>query len=97
VLCLCVQADWAFNYERRGDFCKKLWGSIPDDIDILMTHGPPAHIGDLTVRGERAGCPELLRWGEGGESTMRVSGGHSWLGHGLGAWDLRGRVLCVVP
>lgn len=39
---------------------KALWDSIPDDTDIVLTHGPPLGIGDGTVHGDRAGCIDLL-------------------------------------
>ncbi len=31
---------WAFNLER-GEQCLEAWKRIPDDTDILITHGPP--------------------------------------------------------
>ena len=33
---------------------------IPDDTDILITHGPPLGYGDKCCSGQRAGCAELL-------------------------------------
>ncbi len=51
--------DWAFNRER-GEEIKQHWDLIPDDTDILITHGPPFGILDETVDGERTGCEELL-------------------------------------
>ena len=36
------------------------WNNIPDDTDILVTHGPPLGYGDLTNTNQRAGCLELL-------------------------------------
>ena len=50
--------DWAFN--RRDDI-QKHWDLIPDDTNVLITHGPPFGILDVTYR-ERmhVGCP-LLR------------------------------------
>lgn len=50
--------DWAFN--RREDIINH-WNLIPDDTNVLITHGPPFGILDLTAR-ERisVGCP-LLR------------------------------------
>lgn len=38
----------------------KKWKSIPDDIDILITHGPPKYILDKYKDGSHAGCPHLL-------------------------------------
>lgn len=35
-----VFCDWGFNLKRGEDILKK-WQTIPTDIDILMTHGPP--------------------------------------------------------
>lgn len=47
--------NWAFQYPRSES--EKTWrGTIPDDVDILVTHGPPrAHLDTL-----RLGCPALL-------------------------------------
>lgn len=51
--------DWAFN-RQRGEDIARYWREIPDDTDILITHGPPAGILDQTSRGERVGCEDLL-------------------------------------
>lgn len=50
--------NWAFMCPR-GARIRRVWGAIPLDTDILITHGPPMGIGDL-VRGRHAGCIELL-------------------------------------
>jgi calcineurin-like phosphoesterase family protein len=51
--------NWAFNLPRYGEVLKSRWDDIPDDTDILITHGPPHGIRDFI--GERmVGC-ELLR------------------------------------
>ena len=51
--------DWAFNY-RRGEEIDKIWRMIPDDTDVLITHGPPAGIRDWTTPGrESLGCRNL--------------------------------------
>jgi Icc-related predicted phosphoesterase len=52
--------DWAFNRER-GQEIKKHWDLIPDDIHILITHGPPYGILDATFSGLSVGCEELLK------------------------------------
>ena len=36
------------------------WELIPDNIDILITHGPPIGHGDRCSGGNRAGCVDLL-------------------------------------
>ncbi|GFO30081.1 metallophosphoesterase mpped2 [Plakobranchus ocellatus] len=51
--------DWGFNLPR-GIPCLQKWDQIPDETDILVTHGPPIGHGDLCVSGQRAGCVELL-------------------------------------
>lgn len=38
--------DWAYMRERSE--LDEVWATIPDDIDILMTHGPPKGILDVT-------------------------------------------------
>ncbi len=51
--------DWAFNVQR-GEKIKQFWDAVPDDVDILVTHGPPKGILDMTMRGEQVGCEDLL-------------------------------------
>ena len=48
--------NWAFNYhsERAED----IWNMIPDDTDVLITHGPPEGILDFCDNGH-VGCPTL--------------------------------------
>ena len=55
--------DWAFNLNRGYELAAK-WAMIPDDIDILITHGPPYGILDLVPRkgwDENTGCEELRK------------------------------------
>ena len=52
--------DWAFN-RQRGEEIKKHWELIPEDTDILITHGPPMGILDKTLRdGSSVGCQDLM-------------------------------------
>ena len=51
--------DWAFNLPRGPELAVK-WALIPDDADVLVTHGPPAGVLDRTRRGDHAGCADLL-------------------------------------
>lgn len=48
-----------FNVER-GAALLDIWNKIPDDTDILVTHGPPLGFGDLTAARNHVGCCELL-------------------------------------
>lgn len=50
--------NWAFNLPR-GLALREKWALIPDDIDILMTHGPPDGYGDRTSSTRGTGCKEL--------------------------------------
>jgi len=51
--------DWAFN-RQPGVEIRKHWDLIPEDTDVLITHGPPYGIADLCDRGVRVGCSDLL-------------------------------------
>ena len=52
--------DWAFNRNRGSDICKH-WDLIPNDTDVLMTHGPAYMRLDKVVRGSaHVGCMDLL-------------------------------------
>ena len=55
--------DWAFNFlpgPAGEDQATRKWTQIPNDTAILVTHGPPQHILDETIRGRHVGCPQLL-------------------------------------
>lgn len=60
---------WAFNREEtratasvRHPWIGLHWNMIPDDTDILITHGPPLGILDKTLRDDtRVGSASLLR------------------------------------
>lgn len=51
--------DWAFN-RQRGAEIDKHWQMIPEDTDVLITHGPAYGILDETVKGQHVGCLDLL-------------------------------------
>jgi len=54
--------SWAFNLPRSGSELARIWSLIPDDTDVLITHGPPAGILDQPFgKGEHAGCELLLK------------------------------------
>lgn len=50
--------NWAFMADR-GDPIKTYWDKIPEGTDVLVTHGPPLGILDMTPRGEAVGCWDL--------------------------------------
>jgi len=52
--------DWAFNLPRGAPLAQK-WDLIPQDTDVLITHGPPEGIGDRALDSRGVGCSDLLR------------------------------------
>jgi Icc-related predicted phosphoesterase len=50
--------DWAFMLSDAELAAK--WALIPSRVDVLITHGPPHGILDVTNRNERAGSLALL-------------------------------------
>jgi len=51
--------DWAFNANRGADL-KQKWSKIPNNTDVLVTHGPPYKILDyVPSSNEYTGCKEL--------------------------------------
>jgi predicted phosphodiesterase len=50
---------WAFNLPRGRELAAK-WAMIPSGTDVLITHGPPFGILDVTSSGEHVGCEDLL-------------------------------------
>lgn len=52
--------NWAFNLSRDSIKLQDKWDNIPDNADIVITHGPVNGILDLCVDGFRAGCKLLF-------------------------------------
>lgn len=44
----------AFQLYSEND-ARKVWNAVPQNVDVLITHGPPADILDKTSRGARVG------------------------------------------
>jgi len=51
--------DWAFNMDEYD--LERKWKQIPNDTDILLLHGPPYKIGDLSRTGDFTGSPSLRK------------------------------------
>lgn len=51
--------DWEYN-RYPGEDIKYHWDKIPDDTNILITHGPPFNILDDTTNNGHQGCEDLL-------------------------------------
>ena len=65
--------DWAFNLPR-GDALREVWAQIPPELDVLVTHGPPARILDRTHDGRHVGCEDLRRAVEEKRPRLHVFG-----------------------
>lgn len=57
--------NWAWNVERGIKLAEE-WNKIPDDTNVLVTHGPPFGILDIVPYAdgtpkERVGCHELMQ------------------------------------
>jgi Icc-related predicted phosphoesterase len=52
--------NWAFNLPR-GKPLAEIWGLIPDDTDVLITHTPPYGILDRLESGRHVGCVDLAQ------------------------------------
>ena len=74
---------WSFNVPRKN--LKSYWDEVPDNTDILITHGPPKGILDLTQYDTRAGangesvfqcgCKDLL------DAVKRIQPKYHMFGH----------------
>lgn len=65
--------DWHFMADRGAPIRGK-WEMIPEDTDVLITHGPPSTILDK-VRGVPLGCHDLL------EMVLRIRPKYHLFGH----------------
>ncbi len=73
--------NWAFNV-ARGAAIRRYWQMIPEDTDILITHGPPHGVLDKPrPSGTHLGCEELAKKVEQLRPKLHVFG-HIHGGHG---------------
>lgn len=53
--------NWAFMRDR-GVNIRREWDKMPtENLDILITHGPPARVLDRCMNGDIVGCEDLLQ------------------------------------
>lgn len=77
--------SWAFNLPR-GEPLREVWSKIPAGLDVLVTHGPPFGVLDVTFGGNAVGCEELRA--AVARTHPRVHAfGHIHEGHGAHAED----------
>lgn len=70
--------NWAFN---AGKEIKNKWDKIPEDTDILITHGPAYDVLDRNLENKNCGCPHLLNKIEELSIKYHICG-HIHEGHG---------------
>ena len=75
--------NWAFNLPKNGDELKSKWDMIPEDVDILITHGPAwGFLDDVDGRrGDHLGCELLAERIKSIKPKIHVCG-HIHTGHG---------------
>ena len=75
--------NWAFNLPKNGDELKAKWDMIPEDVDILITHGPAwGFLDDVDGRrGDHLGCELLAERIKVIKPKIHVCG-HIHTGHG---------------
>jgi predicted phosphodiesterase len=67
--------DWYFMRDRGADI-KRHWDMIPEGLDVLITHGPPEGIFDVSSYDNKGyGCKDLL------EAVKRVKPRVHCFGH----------------
>lgn len=57
--CTPKKRAWAFQYEPKD--ASRLWGAIPSDTDIVITHAPPKGHCDTATTTDQLGCEVLLQ------------------------------------
>lgn len=73
--------NWAWN-RQRGDEIRRHWDLIPDNTDIIITHGPPYGYGDDTMFDGPVGCVDLRDAINRVRPTLHISG-HIHYGYGV--------------
>lgn len=73
--------NWAFN-RKRGEEINRYWEAIPDNTDVLITHGPPYGFLDQAEGRVRTGCKDLLKRVEKIKPKFHIFG-HLHMCHGL--------------
>lgn len=80
--------DFAFAYEADEDRFNKGLQPIPEGVDIVMSHGPPAFPGvagyklDVASNGSRCGCEKLAKAVRRKRPRLRCFG-HIYEGRGV--------------
>lgn len=76
--------NWHWMKERGVDIAER-WALIPDDTDVLITHGPPMGWLDTNREHQKVGCEELASWikSRPNKKLLTHCFGHIHEGYGL--------------
>lgn len=86
--------NWAFNLKRGSDKMQAVVGAIPDDVDVLVTHGPPYGTLDFVYYDKmNVGCLDLSKRLDEVVPMVHVFG-HIHETYGVA---MRGETMCVNP
>lgn len=86
--------NWAFNL-RTNEELREKWDLIPENTDVLLTHGPMYGILDKTIDGKNVGCSELLKRVKQIKPKIHACG-HIHEGYNLEYLDIDGhKTICV--
>lgn len=72
---------WKTAFNEQPEDLPKYWKKIPDDVDVLLTHSPPAGKLDREPFGDRGGCAHLLE-----EVQQRIKPKYHIFGHIHSDW-----------
>jgi Icc-related predicted phosphoesterase len=80
--------NWAFNVDRGYDSVQ-MWNKIPEDVDIVITHGPIYGYGDMTANTyQNVGCEDLYRRLKELKTPLHFAGHiHEGYGYNQTIWD----------
>jgi predicted phosphodiesterase len=79
--------NWAFNLPHNGKELEEVWNKIPDDTDILLTHGPAyGFVDKILGKYENLGCEKLAERVQIVQPTLHVCG-HIHSGNGVAYKD----------
>lgn len=87
--------SWAFM--RRDEDLRHVWNKIPDDTDILVTHGPPYGMLDKNIGGKACGSKTLWERVQQVRPRLHVWGHiHEAQGEKLVEWSDRNTLFANV-
>lgn len=81
------------NFARARAHARNCWAQIPDNTDVIVTHGPAYGIRDYTNSLENVGCPFLLEVIKKVQPSLHVCG-HIHEGSGVAGCN-GGKTICV--